>query len=91
MTSFRRGICEWLARDMRIVVDRMTDLVNHGYAPALERPQEMADRLLSAVRQKNRTGGESLGQPADFGNSGSNSAAAALQPTSDEADKEAYS
>jgi hypothetical protein len=83
MTSFRRGICEGLARDMRIVLDRMTALVNQGDAPALERPQEMADRLLSAVRQKMNRRRE-FGRPADFGNSGSNSAAAALQPTSDE-------
>jgi len=40
-------VCEELAADMRIVLERTADLVNHGYAPPLERPQEMADRLLA--------------------------------------------
>ncbi len=40
------GICEKLASDMRTVLDRTADLVNHGYAPPLERPQDMADRIL---------------------------------------------
>jgi hypothetical protein len=48
-----RGICEWLGHDIRVVLDRLVDLVNHGHAPALERPQEMADRLLSADRLGN--------------------------------------
>lgn len=43
-------VCEQLAADMRIVLDRTADLVNHGYAPPLERPQEMADRLLTAQK-----------------------------------------
>ncbi len=41
-------ICEQLAADMRVVLDRAADLVNFGHAPPLERPQEMADRILSA-------------------------------------------
>jgi hypothetical protein len=31
-----------------VVLDRTADLVNFGYAPPLERPQDMADRILSA-------------------------------------------
>jgi hypothetical protein len=34
---------------MRAVLDRTADLVNFGYAPPLEKPQEMADRILSAT------------------------------------------
>lgn len=41
-------ICEQLAVDMRIVLGRAADLVNFGHAPPLERPQEMADRILSS-------------------------------------------
>ncbi len=41
-------VCEQLAADMRIVLGRAADLVNFGHAPPLERPQEMADRILSA-------------------------------------------
>lgn len=41
-------ICERLASSMRVVLDRTADLVNFGYAPPLERPQDMADRILSA-------------------------------------------
>lgn len=40
-------VCEKLAGDLRVVLNRTQDLVNHGYAPPLERPQEMADRLLA--------------------------------------------
>lgn len=41
-------VCARLASSMRIVLDRTADLVNFGYAPPLERPQDMADRILSA-------------------------------------------
>jgi hypothetical protein len=44
------GVCEKLAGDLRLVLDRTADLVNHGYAPPLERPQDMADRILLASR-----------------------------------------
>ena len=42
------GICEQLALAMRAVLDRTADLVNFGHAAPLEKPQEMADRILSA-------------------------------------------
>jgi len=41
-------VCGELAADMRTVLDRTADLINHGYAPPLERPQEMADRIMAA-------------------------------------------
>jgi hypothetical protein len=41
-------VCERLALSMRVVLDRTADLVNFGYAAPLEKPQEMADRILSA-------------------------------------------
>lgn len=40
-------VCEQLAADMRVVLERAADLVNFGHAPPLEQPQEMADRILS--------------------------------------------
>lgn len=40
-------MCEKYAADLRAVLDRTADLVNHGYAPPLERPQNMADRLMA--------------------------------------------
>jgi hypothetical protein len=40
-------MCEKYATDLRILLDRTADLVNHGYAPPLERPQHMADRLMT--------------------------------------------
>jgi hypothetical protein len=40
-------MCEKYANDLRAVLDRTADLVNHGYAPPLERPQNMADRLMA--------------------------------------------
>lgn len=43
-----KGICEQLAGDMRVVLNRTADLVNFGQAAPLERPQEMADRILSS-------------------------------------------
>ncbi len=43
------GICELLAADLRVVLERTADLVNHGSAPPLERPQDMADRILKGV------------------------------------------
>ncbi len=42
------GICEQCSADMRLVLDRTADLINHGYAPPFERPQHMADRLMAA-------------------------------------------
>ena len=48
------GPCAKFAADLRVVLDRTADLVNHGYAPPLERPQHMADRVLAAQSiQKN--------------------------------------
>jgi len=43
--------CELYSADLRAVLDRTADLVNHGHAPPLERPQHMADRLLLAAAQ----------------------------------------
>lgn len=40
--------CEQCSADIRLVLDRTADLVNHGYAPPFERPQHMADRLMAA-------------------------------------------
>ena len=45
-------VCEELSTDMRTVLNRAADLVNHGYAPPLESPQQMADRILSASSHK---------------------------------------
>lgn len=45
------AICEQCSADLRVVLDRTADLVNHGYAAPLERPQHMADRLLAAPSQ----------------------------------------
>jgi hypothetical protein len=45
-------VCGELAGDMRIVLARAADLVNHGYAPPLESPQQMADRILAASSHK---------------------------------------
>lgn len=45
-------VCEELAADLRIVLNRAAGLVNHGYAPPLESPQQMADRILSASSHK---------------------------------------
>jgi hypothetical protein len=41
-------VCETLSAKLRRVLDRTADLVNHGYAPPLERAQNMADRILNA-------------------------------------------
>jgi hypothetical protein len=41
-------VCEKLSARLRRVLDRTADLVNHGYAPPLERAQNMADRILNA-------------------------------------------
>ena len=47
-------VCEHCSADLRLVLDRIADLINHGYAPPLERPQHMADRLMAAAsRHKN--------------------------------------
>ena len=49
-------ICEQYSGDLRAVLDRTADLVNHGYAPPLERPQHMADRLMAAHSQHKNVG-----------------------------------
>lgn len=49
-------MCEKYAGDLRAVLDRAADLVNHGYAPPLERPQHMADRLLAVSSNQKNTG-----------------------------------
>ncbi len=41
------GVCEDLSSRLRLVLDRTADLVNHGYAPPLERAQNMADRIMN--------------------------------------------
>lgn len=48
--------CEQCAAELRAVLDRTADLINHGYAPPLERPQHMADRLLMAQPQQKNVG-----------------------------------
>ena len=40
-------VCEELSARLRKVLDRTADLVNHGYAPPLERAQNMADRIMN--------------------------------------------
>jgi hypothetical protein len=45
-------VCESLSQKLRLVLDRTADLVNHGYAPPLERAQNMADRIMNASPQK---------------------------------------
>ena len=47
-------ICEQNSADLRTVLDRTADLINHGYAPPLERPQHMADRLMATHLQQKR-------------------------------------
>jgi hypothetical protein len=42
-------ICPRLAVALRSALERMADIVNHGYAGASERPQEMADRILASI------------------------------------------
>jgi hypothetical protein len=42
-------ICGKLASVLRMVIEKMVDLVNYGYASPLEQPQEMADRILDAM------------------------------------------
>ena len=49
-------ICEQYSADLRAVLDRTADLVNHGYAPPLERPQHMADRLMATHSQHKNVG-----------------------------------
>jgi hypothetical protein len=49
-------ICEKYSADLRAVLDRTADLVNHGAAPPLERPQHMADRLLGNHTQHKNVG-----------------------------------
>ena len=44
--------CAELSVQLRTVLDRTADLVNHGYAPPLETPQNMADRILGAKSNK---------------------------------------
>jgi hypothetical protein len=45
-------VCETLSAKLRLVLDRTADLVNHGYAPPLERAQDMANRIMNAAPQK---------------------------------------
>jgi hypothetical protein len=45
-------VCETLSAKLRLVLDRTADLVNHGYAPPLERAQDMANRIMQAAPQK---------------------------------------
>lgn len=40
--------CAEISTRLHTVLNRAADLVNHGYAPPLETPQEMADRVLAA-------------------------------------------
>jgi hypothetical protein len=49
-------ICGQCSADLRTVLDRTADLVNHGYAPPLERPQQMADRIMAARSQRKNVG-----------------------------------
>ena len=42
-------ICPRLSEALRSALERMADIVNHGYANATERPQEMADRILASI------------------------------------------
>lgn len=48
--------CEQCSADLRAVLDRAADLINYGYAPPLERPQHMADRLMAAQPQQKNVG-----------------------------------
>jgi hypothetical protein len=43
------NICVKLSSVLRMVIEKMVDLVNYGYASPLEAPQEMADRILDAA------------------------------------------
>jgi hypothetical protein len=45
-------VCETLSARLRLVLDRTADLVNHGYAPPLERAQDMANRIMQTTPQK---------------------------------------
>ena len=45
-------VCGELSAELHRVLDRAADLVNHGYAPPLERAQHMADRILNTVPHK---------------------------------------
>jgi hypothetical protein len=45
-------LCVELAEQLRRVLDRTADLVNHGYAPPLERAQNMADRIMNSNPRK---------------------------------------
>jgi hypothetical protein len=44
-------ICPRIAEGLRGALERMADLVNHGYSSAPERPQEMADRILASISE----------------------------------------
>jgi hypothetical protein len=46
------GTCAKLSIRLHTVLKRAADLVNHGYAPPLERPQDMADRVLASDSTK---------------------------------------
>jgi nucleotide-binding universal stress UspA family protein len=49
-------LCEKRSADVRVVLDRTADLVNHGYAPPLERPQHLVDQILAAHLQHKTVG-----------------------------------
>jgi hypothetical protein len=42
-------ICPRLAEALRSALERMADMINHGYGSPNERPQEMADRILASI------------------------------------------
>jgi hypothetical protein len=42
-------ICPRLSEALRSALERMADMVNHGYGSPDERPQEMADRILASI------------------------------------------
>lgn len=49
-------VCEQYSADLRVVLGRLAELVNHGHAPPLEQPQHMADRLLAAHSEHKNVG-----------------------------------
>jgi hypothetical protein len=44
-------ICPRLADALRSALQRMADMVNHGYGSPSESPQEMADRILASISE----------------------------------------
>lgn len=45
-------VCERISAELRVILDRTANLVNHGDAPPLERAQCMADRILASPPQE---------------------------------------